>query len=68
MFQVNLPVSSQGLTDKANRFTRADIDTWRKEKEKLETEMLKLKSVQQIINEERRCTLKSNDTNAIWRI
>ena len=44
--------SSQGLTDKANRFTRADIDTWRKEKEKLETEMLKLKSVQQIINEE----------------
>lgn len=44
--------SSQGLTDKANRFTRADIDTWRKEKEKLETEMLKLKSVQRIINEE----------------
>ena len=44
--------SSQGLADKANRFTRADIDTWRKEKEKLETEMLKLKSVQQIINEE----------------
>ena len=44
--------SSQGLTDKANRFTRADIDTWRKEKEKLETEKLKLKSVQQIINEE----------------
>ena len=40
------------MTDKANRFTRADIDTWRKEKEKLETEMLKLKSVQQIINEE----------------
>ena len=44
--------SSAGLTDKASRFSRADIDKWRKEKEKLETEMLKLKSVNQIINEE----------------